>query len=235
MNLILLFDDDFAAPDRVRLGGRRLRHIVEVHRAGPGDVLRVGRVGGRIGRGRIVALSSEEVEMEVHLDAEPPSKLPLRLLLALPRPKALRRVLQTVATMGVSELVLLKSWRVEKSYWSTPLLEDGHLREQLILGLEQGCDTMIPTVTLEKRFKPFVEDRLPAMVQGDTALVAHPTATAPCPRAVGGPVTLAIGPEGGFIPYEIAALEQIGFRAVTLGERILRVEQAIPALIGRLV
>jgi RsmE family RNA methyltransferase len=48
------------------------------------------------------------------------------------------------------------------------------------------------------------------------------------------PCTLAIGPEGGFIPYEIEKLQQAGFAGVHLGARILRVENAVTALVSRL-
>jgi RsmE family RNA methyltransferase len=47
-------------------------------------------------------------------------------------------------------------------------------------------------------------------------------------------VTLAIGPEGGFIPYEIDLLKKHNFKATHVGERVLRVENAIPAIISRL-
>ena len=48
------------------------------------------------------------------------------------------------------------------------------------------------------------------------------------------PIILAIGPEGGFIAEEISSFERIGFQPVTMGERILRVETAVAALIARL-
>src|SRR5687768_18619391 len=106
----------------------------EVHRAVVGDSLRVGRIGGLMGNAELLRLENHEAELRVSLDSAPPAKLPLTLLLALPRPKMLRRVFQTVATMGVPKVILLNSYRVEKSFWQTPFLEPAAIREQLILG-----------------------------------------------------------------------------------------------------
>ena len=234
MNLLLLEDADFVAADRAVLSGRRLKHLHEVHGAESGDSLRVGRLGGLMGRGTLLALDEQHAELHVELDQPPPAKLPLTLLLALPRPKMLKRVLQTVAAMGVPRLVLLNSYRVEKSFWQTPFHEPEAIREQLLLGLEQARDTVLPEVSIEKRFKPFVEDRLPAISADTLGLVGHPGDYPACPRAVSEPVTLAIGPEGGWIPYEVDKLQEAGLAPVQLGERILRVETAVPALLARL-
>jgi RsmE family RNA methyltransferase len=234
MNLILLFPEDFVAPGRVRLQGRRLRHVREVHRAAVGDELCVGLEGGRIGRGRVLALDGDGLEMMVELETDPPPLLPVTLVLALPRPKMLKRILVTATSMGVKTIYLINSFRVEKSFWNSPLLSAEKLVEPLILGLEQARDTVLPQIYLHRLFKPFVEDELPAICAGTTALLAHPAGDAPCPRVPPGPVTLAIGPEGGFIPYEAEMLQGCGFSAVTLGERILRVETAVPVLLSRL-
>jgi len=234
VNLLLLEEADFIAADRVILRDRRLTHMQEVHRAAVGDILRVGRIGGLMGSAELLRLEPGEAELRVSLDQPPPTKLPLTLVLALPRPKMLRRVLQTVAAMGVPRLVLVNSYRVEKSFWQTPFLEPEAIREQLILGLEQARDSVLPDVVIEKRFKPFVEDRLPALVEGTLGLVGHPGQYPACPRGLDEPVTLAIGPEGGWIPYEIDLLGKSGLQPVQLGERILRVETAVTALLARL-
>jgi RsmE family RNA methyltransferase len=234
VNLLLLEEADFIAADRVILRDRRLTHMQEVHRAAVGDSLRVGRIGGLMGSAELLRLEPGEAELRVSLDQPPPTKLPLTLVLALPRPKMLRRVLQTVAAMGVPRLVLVNSYRVEKSFWQTPFLEPEAIREQLILGLEQARDSVLPQVVIEKRFKPFVEDRLPALVEGTLGLVGHPGQYPACPRGLDEPVTLAIGPEGGWIPYEIDLLGKSGLQPVQLGERILRVETAVTALLARL-
>lgn len=234
MNLLLLEDGDFIAADRVLLSGRRLKHLQDVHRAEAGDSLRVGRLNGLMGSGQLLRLDAEQAELSVQFDQAPPEKLPLTLLLALPRPKMLRRVLQTVSSMGVPRLILLNSYRVEKSFWQTPFLEPAAIREQLILGLEQARDTVLPEVIIEKRFKPFVEDHLPHLAAGTLGLTGHPGDYPACPRAIEQPVTLAIGPEGGWIPYEVEKLQQAGLQPVQLGERILRVETAVTALLARL-
>jgi RsmE family RNA methyltransferase len=234
VNLLLLDAADFVADNRVLLRDRRLTHLQQVHRAEAGEQLRVGRVGGNMGSGQLLRLDAHEAELQVSFDQPPPAKLPVTLLLALPRPKMLRRVLQTVAAMGVPRLVLLNSYRVEKSFWQTPFLEPAAIHEQLILGLEQARDTVLPEVIIEKRFKPFVEDRLPQLAADTLGLVGHPGDFPHCPRAVTQPVTLAIGPEGGWIPYEVDKLAAAGLRPVQLGERILRVETAVSALLARL-
>ena len=234
MNLLLLEAADFVAADRVVLRDRRLTHLHEVHRAEAGECLRVGLLGGQMGQGQLLRLDATEAELKIELQQTPPAKLPVTLLLALPRPKMLRRVLQTVASMGVPKLVLLNSYRVEKSFWQTPFLEPQAIREQLLLGLEQARDTVLPEVIIEKRFNPFVEDRLPQLVAGTRGLVGHPGDYPTCPRALSEPVTLAIGPEGGWIPYEVEKLTEAGLQPVQLGDRILRVETAVSALLARL-
>ncbi len=235
MNLILLFPNDFTEDrKRVRLEGRRLRHIQQVHRASAGDTLRVGLLGGRMGSGLVIQMNETVLEMEVVLNRDPPPPLPVTLILALPRPKVLRRVLLFASSMGVKRIILLNTWRVEKSFWKSPALQEDKMKESLILGLEQACDTVLPEVRKRPLFKPFVEDELPGIMKGTLPLVAHLGEVKPCPRNLDCSVTLAVGPEGGFIPYEIEKLMECGFQAVVLGERILRVESAVPALLSRL-
>jgi 16S rRNA (uracil1498-N3)-methyltransferase len=236
MNLILLTASDFtdASQTCVRLVGRRRDHALSVCRVAVGDTLRVGLINGNMGTGVVTKAQSDALELSVELIDPPPPALPLTLILALPRPKALKLCIEAVTAMGVKNIFIVESWRVEKSYWSSPALAESILRDHMLLGLEQGGDTMLPRIEIRKRFKPFVEDELPGLMRGSLAIVGHPNAEKPCPFAVFGPVTLAIGPEGGFIPFEIEVLEKTGFIPVSLGNRILRVEYALPAIIGRL-
>jgi 16S rRNA (uracil1498-N3)-methyltransferase len=234
MNLILLVESDFINKSLVVLKGRRLKHMAEVHKANAGDTLRVGMLDGNMGTGKVVKIDSKSCEMEVVLDASPPPPLPLTLLLALPRPKVLRRIIEGVAAMGVKRIYIMETWRVEKSFWKSPFIKKECLEEHCGFGLEQACDTMMPAIEFRRRFKPFIEDEVPIIIKNTRALVAHPGAERRCPHQVKEPVTLAVGPEGGFVPYEIELLRKHGFEDVNFGERILRTEWFVPAVVGRL-
>lgn len=241
MNLLIFqpADAQFHSPDHrsgdLLVTGRQRQHLDEVHRAVPGDTVRVGVLGGWMGSATILEIDAQTAKLEFSLHTPPPAPLPTTLLLGLPRPKMLKRTLQTIATMGVKTLYLVNSYRVEKSYWQTPFLAPEAIQHELMLGLEQGVDTLLPTVQLRTRFKPFVEDELPALMAGKLAFLAHPGEQAvPCPTQIENDTLLAIGPEGGFIPYEVDKLKAAGFSQVTLGQRILRVETAVPVMLAKL-
>jgi 16S rRNA (uracil1498-N3)-methyltransferase len=229
MNLVLLHPEDFADETHVTLRGRRAEHVAMVLRSAAGDSIVAGVLNGRIGSAIIESMRDDAVDLRLTLDREPPLPLPLTLVLALPRPKVLNRVIASVTSLGVKEIHLINAWRVEKSYWKSPRMTEANLREQCVAGLEQAKDTVLPSITLHRFFREFVE----GFTSESRKLVAHPLATRECPREVREPVTLAIGPEGGFIAEEIASFERAGFEVVTIGERVLRVETAVAALIAR--
>ena len=239
MNLILLFPDDFDEHGTVRLTGRRARHVHEVHRARVGESLTVGRVDGPVGRGTVLSVGPDEVCLSVVLSEEPPPPGGLDLLLALPRPKVLRRVLQSAASLGARRIVLVNAQRVEKSYFDTPFLDPAEVERNLVLGLEQARDTVLPEVAVRRRFRPFVEDELETFWPGAACarLLAHPAAASGPPGCeharAAFPAVLAIGPEGGWVPFEVELLVAHGFQPFGLGPRILRVETALPFAFGQ--
>jgi 16S rRNA (uracil1498-N3)-methyltransferase len=234
MNLILLFEDDFIHDGVVRLSGRRFAHVSGVHRATAGDTLTIGIAGGGVGTGTVTLHTEDVLEMAVTIDRDPPPPIPLTLVLALPRPKVLNRVIAAASSLGVKSIHLINAWRVEKSYWGTPRLSDANLHAQSILGLEQAKDTMLPSITTHRLFRAFVERELPGIAAGGRLIAAHPGSAIECPRDVAGPVTLVVGPEGGFVEAEVASLSAAGAELVHLGPRILRVETAVATLIGRM-
>lgn len=238
MNLLLLHEEEIAADGSVTLHGRRFKQMVQIHQTKVGDEVRVGIVNGLMGRAEIQQIKIDHLVIHPHCEVSPPKPLPVTLLLAMPRPKMFRRCLHMIAELGVKDIYLINSYRVEKSFWQTPLLEPAAIEAELLLGLEQAKDTRLPKVHIRKRFKPFVEDELPILMQERLGYVAHPATEADTLSQLNTPLEqptlLAVGPEGGFIPYEVEKLTSKGLRPLTLSERIFRVETAVPFLLGRL-
>lgn len=235
MNIVLLLSDDFISPSRAVIKDeRRKNHINLVLNVSPLDTIKIGVLNGKTGQGTIVNITQECIILDILLNSNPPPALPLTLLFALSRPKTFKKVLQAATALGIKQMVAFNTWKVDKSYWSSPVLSDESIREQFILGLEQSGDTVLPAITFHRRFKPFVEDELEKLIFGRTPLVAHPGAVNECPRVLKSPVTLCLGPEGGFTDYEIGMLEQHHMTPVTIGDHILRTEFALCVLAGRL-
>jgi 16S rRNA (uracil1498-N3)-methyltransferase len=234
MNLVLLNLKDFIDPEHVRINDRRFKHLVSVNRVKENDHVVCGLLNGKIGTGLIKKVSHDFIDMKICLDHDPPEPLPLTLVLALPRPKMLKRIIESVTSLGVKHIYLINSWRVEKSFWQSPLLNDDQLRKHMILGLEQSRDTVLPKIYKRRFFTQFVKEELPLIAKDSLCMTAHPKTSNICPAGVNKKITLVIGPEGGFIDIEIDTLEQYGFSSYHIGPRILRVETAVPYLISRL-
>ncbi len=234
MNLVLLEKKDFVGDERVVIQGRRFKHLISINKIMKNDRLVCGLLNDKVGTGLITKISNNFLEMKICLDKDPPKPLPLTLILALPRPKMLKRIIENVTSLGIKKIYLINSWRVEKSFWQSPLLKKDQLRKYMILGLEQSRDTILPQIYQKRFFTPFVNKDLPQISKNCLCITAHPKTSKICPSGVNKDITLAIGPEGGFIDIEVATLKKQGFFTYHIGQRILKVETAVTYLISRL-
>ena len=232
MNRVLFEPDERIAPDEVVVRGERARHVALVLKAAPGARFRAGEIGGpRHDEARLLAVSPEEIRFEPGPARPPMPRAPLDLLLALPRPKCLRRLWPQLAALGPSRIYLAAAEKVEKAYWGSTFLDPAVYRPMLLDGLAQAGDTILPQVEIHRRLKPLVEDVLPVRYAPGARLLAHPAAAADATPAApdGAPGLLAIGlgPEGGWSDYEVRLFEANGFVRVSFGERILRTDTAV--------
>lgn len=238
MNLLLLKPHEIR-DQQVELTDRRAEHLRKVLRAGEGDLVRVGVVNGPMGLGRIIGLTTDRVTLGLTLSTPPPPPPATDLILALPRPIMLKRVLAQAASLGVRKIFLTNANRVEKSFFHASLIRDNALEEPLLLGLEQAIDTILPEISVHERFRPFVEDLLPGLISDcPTRLLAHPagdqTLADLARRNNSDRIVLAIGPEGGWVDFEVRKFREQGFTLFSMGPRILRVDTAVPALLAQI-
>jgi 16S rRNA (uracil1498-N3)-methyltransferase len=240
---LLLLDDHELVDGHAVLADRRAQHLRRVLGIEPGQVLRAGVVGGAVGDAEVITVDDAAVRVRFTARGAAPPPLPLDLVLAVPRPKVLSRVVQTVAAIGIRRLDLVNAWRVDKSYLGSARLDEARLREDLRLGAEQGETTHLPAVALHPRLMTFLDARYPpeapaaASADAGHRLIAHARGgvdveVALPPGSTGG-VALAIGPEGGWIDREVDTFAARGFAVVRLGAPILRVEAAVTAALAQ--
>lgn len=234
LNLLLLTREELDASESCVVSGRRAEHLVQVLGAVAGDSLRAAVKDETLGVVRVNEVSADSVHVTYSAETEVPL-LEKVLCLAVPRPKVLSRCIQHATALGFARISLFRSYRVEKSHLSSQRLSPERLHEDVWLGMEQGRRVHTPIVELFDRFRPFVEDHLDHLAEGHR-YVGHPYNSTPLwgiePRP--GPYTLVIGPDGGFIDYEIQALRACGFAPIRAGSAPLRVESAISYLAGQL-
>ena len=233
MNIVLLEAGEAAAGPLVTIDDERARHVRTVLRAAAGQAIRIGIIDGAAGTGIVRSIDERSVTLDCTF-TDTPIAPPVDLLLALPRPKVLRRLWAQLAAMGVGRVMLTNAARVERNYFDTHFLEERVFRPLLIEGLQQARDTRLPAVTIHRQFRRLVEDELDTSSDAPVRIVADPASETSILATVAGStrVLLAVGPEGGWNSFEIELLKSRGFERVGLGARTLRSDTACIALLA---
>jgi RsmE family RNA methyltransferase len=235
VNLILLDERDRLDPQRVTLADARATHLLNVLRVTPGQTVRVGLLDGPLGVGTVECARDGQVILHCAFETYSPPRPRIDVLLALPRPKVIRRLWAQLAALGVGRIILTNAERVERHYFDTHVLTEATYRPLLVEGLQQARDTRLPMVSIHRQFRVLVEDHLDSLSGDGLRLVADPCGVTPVGSAMsahrGGRVLIAIGPEGGWNTFELTLLAAHGFELVGMGPRTLRVDTACVALL----
>lgn len=236
MNLILVDEQELNQRGEIRLTGRRAEHIRSVLGGRPGQSLRVGKVNGALGTGMIKQVNDAAVELRCVFGGSIPPRPHVDLLLAMPRPKVLKRLWSPLAAMGIGRIVITNAQKVERFYFDSHVLEPSFYEPMLREGLEQATDTRIPEVHVRRQLKPLVEDELNDWMPDALRLVSDPSAQRRVADAIPpnakDRVLVAVGPEGGWSAYELDLFQAHGFHAVGMGPRTLRTDTACIAMLA---
>ncbi len=225
MNLVLITADE--AKSGLTPDDPRARHLRETVGLVLGGTFHVGIENGLRGIATITALLPT-LTFSVEWEKSAQSRLPLTVLVGLPRPQTAKKVLHDLASLGVARIIFFESAKGDPGYLTSSLWKDGEWREHVLKGTEQACSTLVPEVTRVGSLTAalaLVESSAWKLALDPYEATGAPEISAPANAAV-----LAIGPERGFADEERAVLRTAGFAFAHLGDRILRVEAA--ALVG---
>lgn len=216
-----------AIGDMARLHGDEARHASASRRLKAGDALWLFDGRGGMARARFHALQDRDRALEAVIEerrhVEPPQP-PVHLACALPKGDRAAVMLDMVTQLGMSSFTpLLCEHSVVKPGDGTL----DRLRRVCLEACKQSRRAHLPVIHAPATLAQ-------VLARGDTTWIAHPDGEpahrlAP-PRQT--PLTILIGPEGGFSEKEIAEAGQHHATRVALGDNILRVETAAIALVG---
>ena len=205
----------------------RTRHLRETVGLSVGGTFHVGVENGLRGIATISGLTPR-LTFAVDWEKSPQLRLPLTVLIGLPRPQTAKKVLHDLASLGAARIIFFESEKGDPGYLTSSLWKDGEWREHVLKGTEQACSTLVPEVARVTSLTEAV-----ALIDGAAwklALDPYEAAGAPELSTPAHAAVLAIGPERGFAEAERATLRAAGFGFAHVGDRILRVEAA--ALVG---
>jgi len=252
MNRIILEQNEISPDCTATFGGARAEHVLAVLHGSVGQTLKTGVVNGLVGTSIIerienlppdgaTGLPQGVITVRCTHDEQP---LPpwIDMILAPPRPRAFKRLLPQLASLGVRRIVLVGAEKVEKAFWGAQVLKPELYHPLFMDGLMQAGVTAMPTISIEKSFRRYATlGRLAADFPTSARIVAHPdtdisqTSSAMHTDDPEHIPVLAIGPEGGWTDDEIKMLESLSFRRFSLGPRILRTDTAVIALLAQLM
>jgi RsmE family RNA methyltransferase len=248
----------------------RTIHAAKILKLQNGDTIRAGLVScdehnglttdeaviewipeGLVKKAELLGNGNPPGSIRIRLESlHPPSETltpSVSLILALPRPLQLGRMLPMISQMGVDQLVLTTANKVPKEYFGSHLFrKPEELTERLIEGLCQAGDVRLPRVHVVRNLRNFFSNDLDDMFPVDkyARVIAHPQRTpdaggekrmrhAKFPENQPPRLVIAVGPEGGWEePGELERFQEHGFQQITLGARILRSDCAVVSLLS---
>jgi 16S rRNA (uracil1498-N3)-methyltransferase len=236
LNRLVALPDEVSGR-RISVTGERAEHVAVTLKKKEGDEIRIGVARQGRGVGTIVSLRKAHIEIEF-AELAPEAAPDVALIVALPRPLAVSRLLHTASSFGVRHIDLIGAWKVERSYFHSPRLTATRLTSDARWGAEQGGHAWVPTVTVHERFRPFLEDHFPRAQQGlelanRTVFDGSGALRLSVAQIASGPSWMAFGPEGGWIEPELASFARAGFAVARLDTPILTTEIAIAAALGQ--
>ena len=211
-------------------------HLLRVLRAGIGDACVLFNGDGHDYAARIVAVDKRTAIVDVLSSRRLANESPLRitLLQALARGEKMDWILQKATELGVTSVVPVASERTEvKLDGERSAKRATHWKSVVVSACEQSGRATLPKVCMPSALGP----ALLSLPEGAHHLLLDPQAA----QGLGGielppgtSLVLAVGPEGGWSPRDLALLAGAGFSGLRLGPRVLRTETAGIAAIAAL-
>lgn len=228
MNSLILNNTDGIITD-----ARVITHLHETLKASTGDTFKCTVLGKGLALGTLESITKNECRL-VLSEIRPAHPQWFNLVVGISRPQTSKKILEHATTFGAKNIHFFKASLSEKSYLDSKVFEDSEMQEHLVAGLSQSAIYgELPLVKVDKYNPADSYKVLPQKFILDLNGKENFLQTA-LNIDFNIPVTLAVGPERGFISEDIERFHQAGFKSVRISSSILRVEHAIYSAVSQL-
>jgi len=243
MNSIIVLQSELSTELTATLVGERAAYAWDIHKLRSGVKIRAGVLGGKRGMAHVISATPQESVLKMELELESRTPLPIDLIVGVCRPQTSKKVLQVGSMLGVLSINFVGSERTEKSYLQSKSLGEEFIVEHSLKALEQIWDTRLPTVSVSQDMRRFLKAWQDEEIGADQRinLVASPGGVLLSDKDISqrilgsDRISLAVGPEAGWSEGDLETLSQAGFVSVGMGERVVRVEVAVTALLSQVM
>lgn len=211
--------------------GAQAEHMVRVLRAQPGikaDVV----AGGHVFHSEVAAVSPQEVRFNLLAELEADPALPVTLILSIYKFDHMEWALEKATELGVAAVAPVIARRTEKHLAQAADKRVERWRRIVHEASQQARRADVPLI-----YEPApLAARVRAATEGTRIVLAEQERTTTLRHALDEAMEaaseempsleVAIGPEGGWAPDEEALFDANGWKAASLGPRILRAETA---------
>jgi 16S rRNA (uracil1498-N3)-methyltransferase len=240
MNSIVLLPDELKNENEFEIVGSRFLELQKRHQLNCGNTLKAGIYNGNRGSIKILDSSNSGCSGNYVFNQDSFSRLPITVLLGISRPPTVKKVIHAVTTLGIEELILFRSEYSEKSYFDSKILSEDSILREVLLSLEQACDTKPPKISVVKlNLQNLFQNSLEKNISESACYFGHTQdsensdiSSSIRNGCLKKSVCLGIGSEKGWSQNEIELLTRYGFDKISFGSRMLRVEVALNVLIG---
>jgi len=211
--------------DKAALTGKHAQHLSRVLRARVGQEFDVS-AGGRLRRGRVVAVEDDRVEFALGEELSAPAEPEVTLLIAIYKFDRMEWALEKLTELGASRIVPVIARRTDAGLAKAAGKRVERWRRIAQEAAEQSRRLAPPEILAPARLKDAVATT--ALTRVVLAESEQSVSLADVVRVhpPGESLTLAIGPEGGWTEDELRLFAEAGWTAASLGQRILRAETA---------
>jgi len=221
---------DEISGNQAALTGDHAAHLVRVLRARVGQEFDIG-TGSQVRRGRVVNISNTRVEFE--LGAEVPASNPanITLLLAIFKFDRMEWAIEKCTELGVSQIVPVIARRTDIHLAAASAKRAERWKRIALQAAEQSRRPNPPEIAGAVKLKDALEDQ--SSLRIDLSEVEHNVGLSDLLDSRPDPeITLAVGPEGGWVPEELQQFQDAGWLSASLGSTILRAETAAIAAVA---